>query len=261
MPPVRHKQREKRVLRKEELKCPLCAQAGPLQQGDQLRPQLDGFRRFRHSRAHILHMVSRIRLMKSVELDPPIGDILIIVLVQEHLSPVGLVPEVSALVPAPGIGVLVAVRQGDAPALLVLRQPYILVGDSPGPFQVLLRAPEHLLRRAAGPLIAEQDVLDPFHSPDPALPVFRYIQLPCNPEHLPAGLLDFLLMPCQELVQGYPQFLPQESPVVLRVHFDGNAQIVLRRFPRRNLPAGQTVRHAAQQGAVALQRFRRPLQL
>ena len=255
---VGDKQREKGVLRKQELKGPLRAQAGPLQQRHQLGPQLYRLRRLGHGGTDILHVVAGVRLVEGVELDPAVVDILVVVLVQKHLSPVGHMPEIAALVAAPGVGVLIAVRQRDASALLVLRKAHVLVGDSPGALQIFLRPAEHLLRGFAGALIAEQDVLDLGHRSGPALPDLRNIQLTRNFKDVPAGLFDLLLLPDQQLVQRYPQPFPQQAPIFLPFHFDGNGQVIRRRLFFGRFAAVQLGRHALQEPGKPRHRLRQP---
>ena len=255
---VGDKQREKGVLCKQELKGPLRAQAGPLQQRHQLGPQLYRLRRLGHSGTDILHVVAGVRLVEGVELDPAVVDILVVVLVQKHLSLVGHMPEIAALVAAPGVGVLIAVRQRNASAPLVLRKAHVLMGNGPGALQIFLRPAEHLLRGFAGALIAEQDVLNLGHRPGPALPDLRNIQVTRNSKDVPAGLFDLLLLPDQQLVQRYPQPFPQQTPVFLPFHFDGNGQVVRGQLFFGRFAAVQLGRHALQKPGKPRHRLRQP---
>ena len=204
MAAVGHEQREKLILREQELKGPFRAQAGTLQHRNQLGAQLHGLRGLGHSGADILDVVAGIGLVEGVKLNPAVGNIHVVMLVKEHLPPVRLEAEIPALITAPGIGILIAVRQGDAFADLVVRQADVLMGNGPGAFEVFLRPVEHLLRAVAGSRVTEEDIVDLHHAFGVVL---RDIQPPGDLEHLRPGLLNLLLVPGQKLVKGNTQLL------------------------------------------------------
>ena len=119
-------------------------------------------------------MMAGIGLMHGIHLDPTVGDILVIILVQEHLAAEGTHGEISPFIAAPGIGILIAFRQRYTSAAFVFREPNILMGYSAGTLQIARSPGIHFLCAPAGARIPEQNVADPLHG---LWSFFRNIQL------------------------------------------------------------------------------------
>ena len=91
-------------------------------------------------------MVTRICFVEGVEFNPAICYVLIVVLVEEHLTTEWADGEIAAFVTAPWIGVFAAFRDRFAQTDFIVREVYKFVSKCSCAFEIFISTAEHFFR-------------------------------------------------------------------------------------------------------------------
>ena len=158
-----NEQREERVFRKDKGKCAFSTNTGSLFQRYTFCSYFYSFRCWIDRCADKLDMVSRISFVHGIHLDPAIGNVLIIILIQEHLAAERFDTEITTLITAPRVRILIARRKRNAQTGFIFRKTYIFMSDSTGTFQIISGTCIHFLGTVTRTGIAEKHITDFFH--------------------------------------------------------------------------------------------------